>query len=55
MAKMHYNRTNPGAQRRREEAILRTAVRDLRTVAEQIALLMVRPGVSLKEHARLTK
>ena len=55
MAKMHYTKTNPNRQRRREEAPLRQAVRDLRTVAEQIAILMVRPGLSLKENARLTK
>ena len=40
---------------RKEEAVLRQAVRDLRTVAEQIAILMTRPGVSLKENARLNK
>ena len=42
-------------EERKEEATLRQAVRDLRTVAEQIAILMTRPGLSLKEHARLTK
>jgi len=40
---------------RKEEAGLRQAVRDLRTVAEQIAILMTRPGISLKENARLNK
>jgi hypothetical protein len=40
---------------RKEGATLRQAVRDLRTAAEQIAILMTRPGLSLKEHARLTK
>jgi hypothetical protein len=40
---------------RKEGAVLRTAIRDLRTVAEQIAILMTRPGLSLKEMARLNK
>jgi hypothetical protein len=46
---------NPRARKRNEEAVLRTAIRDLRTVAEQIAILMTRPGLSLKETARLNK
>ena len=40
---------------RKEEAVLRQAARDLRTASEQIALLMTRPGLSLKEKARLEK
>ena len=40
---------------RKEEALLRQETRDLRSAAEQIALLMARPGLSLKENARLGK
>ena len=47
--------THPERARRRAAAAERQAKRDARTPQEQIALILTRPGFSVREAARLMK